>query len=212
MKKNSKNQIIKSTFNKVDVFIKKKKRIYKKFFRADSYFIKHKLFKGGVSKIINHEIFSRPSAVVVIPYDPKTDSLIMIEQIRIGALFSKNNISPWQFEFVAGMIEQKEDLFTVAKRETKEETGLNLQKIEHLMHYYVSPGGTNETLDIFLGKVDTKNAGGLFGLKNENEDIRTFVIKRKDALESLFLGKIHSATSIICLQWLALNEKKLKEF
>ena len=45
----------------------------------------------------------------------------------------------------------------------------------------LSPGACSETCAIFLGRVDTTNAGGMFGLESEGENILVKVLPFAEA-------------------------------
>ena len=62
---------------------------------------------------------------MVLPYDPRTDELVVLEQFRVGAM--NNQQGPWLFEFVAGMFDADESAEEVATRELYEEAGLRTQ-------------------------------------------------------------------------------------
>ena len=64
-------------------------------------------------------------------------------------------------------------------------------------------------MTLFCGKVDAKNAGGIFGLASEHEDIEVVVMASDDAFKAVDSGAINNAMSIIALQWLALNKQEL---
>lgn len=70
------------------------------------YRFKHRLFEGGWSKEIVREVFERGHAGAILPYDPQTDNVVLIEQIRFPAFESSE--TPWLLEIVAGMIEENE--------------------------------------------------------------------------------------------------------
>ena len=44
--------------------------VYDGFFRVDRLSVQHRLFEGGWSEPLTRECVRRPSAVVVLPYDP----------------------------------------------------------------------------------------------------------------------------------------------
>ena len=98
------------SFNSADVKILDQNTVFQGFFQIDSYKVKHKLFNGGWSAEVKRELFERGHAVIVLPYNVKNDSLVLIEQFRIGALQNPNG--PWLLEAIAGMIEHGE---TVSK-------------------------------------------------------------------------------------------------
>lgn len=195
--------LFESQYDQSDVKIIKKESLYKGFFQCNKYTIKHKLFEGGWSGEIQREFFERGHAAAILPYDPVTDSVVLIEQFRFGAM--ENKKSPWLLELVAGIIEKGEVSEELVKREAIEEAGLDILSSKFICNCLVSPGGTTEQLDIFIGKVDASNAGGLHGLAEEGEDIRVHVVPRKVAYEWVVDGTINNLAAIIALQWLELN-------
>ncbi|WP_350431709.1 ADP-ribose diphosphatase [Shewanella sp. H8] len=186
-----------------------KKLLYKGFFQLEEYTFKHKLFKGGWSGEVTREVFERGNAVVVVPYDPVRDEVVLIEQIRVPALVTTKSI--WLLELVAGMIAPGELPEQVAERELAEETGLSLLDLTYINSYLSSPGGTTERFYLFLGHVDTTNAGGIHGLEHENEDIRVHVVSRQQAYEWINNGRIDNAATVLGIQWLMLNYQKIRD-
>ncbi len=182
--------------------------LFQGFFRLERYHLRHQLFAGGWSETMTREMFERGHAVGILPYDPKRDAVVMLEQFRPGALEAPGG--PWLKEFPAGMIEAGEAIEEVARREMQEEAGIAPLRLEYIMRFWVSPGGTTESLHLYYAEVDSSNVGGLFGLEHEQEDIRVSVVSREEALLMLEQGLVCSATPIILLQWLALHHKRLR--
>jgi ADP-ribose pyrophosphatase len=181
---------------------------YSGYFRIDRYRVRHTLFDGGTSPEIRREVFDRGHAVAVILYDPVRDAVILIDQFRIGALAA--GWEPWVTEIVAGIIDPGETPEDVARRETIEETGCTASDLVLVHDYLVSPGCSNETVKLFCARVDAAKAGGIFGLKDEGEDIRVRAVPVEKALEALAAGQINTSLGIIGLQWLALNRDGLR--
>ncbi|WP_318473035.1 ADP-ribose diphosphatase [Photobacterium leiognathi] len=193
-----------------DVDILVKETVYQGFFKMVKYRFRHKLFAGGWSGEISREMFERGHAAALLPYDPITDEVVLIEQFRVGAMAA--GCAPWQLEIVAGMIDhQDESTEDVVKREAVEEAGLIVAELEKVTRYLSSSGGCSEMLDIFVGTVDSTQAGGIHGLAEESEDIRVHVVSREQAYEWVESGKIENAASIIALQWLQLNYSRLQK-
>ena len=197
-------------FSLADVEVVEKSRKFQGFFAIDEYLFRHKLYAGGYSKVLKREVFERGDAVGLLPYDPKTDSVILIEQFRSGAL--RSNTGPWQLELIAGMFSENEIPLDVAIREAKEEANLDLapENVTKVMDYLSSAGGMSECIHLYCACVDSENVSGVFGLESEGEDILVHVVSRKDAQKLLEQGKILNAATIIALQWLDLNLDKLK--
>ncbi|HEX4570530.1 MAG TPA: ADP-ribose diphosphatase [Dongiaceae bacterium] len=181
---------------------------YSGFFRINQYRLRHRLFAGGWSGVIEREVFERGHAVGVLPYDPVADSLVLIEQFRIGALVA--GMSPWLIEVVAGIIEEGEAPEEVARRETLEEAGLEIQALMPMCRYLVSPGGSSESVLLYCGRVDSRGAGGIHGLAEEHEDIRVDHLPYGEAMRLLEEGLVTNSVALIALQWLALHRDRVR--
>lgn len=176
------------------------------FFQLHIYTLQHQLFSGGWSAKFSREVLGRGHAVAVLLHDPETDNVLLVEQFRAGALQDK--AGPWMLEVVAGIVETGEEDVDVARRESMEEAGCTVTDIEHILDYYPSAGGSNETIGLYYATLDlSKVTPGIHGLSSENEDIRTHIVPLTQALDWLSHGKIKSSMTIIALQWLALKKR-----
>ncbi|EPJ2747711.1 ADP-ribose diphosphatase [Vibrio parahaemolyticus] len=194
-------------FTSRDVEIISKESVFEGFFKMVKYRFKHKLFAGGWSDVVEREMFERGHAAAMLPYDPKTDQVVIIEQIRIGALEHEH---PWQLEIVAGMIDRDESAEEVIRREAEEEAGITVGRVASVTSYYPSSGGCSEKLDVFVGEVDASKAHGIHGLDYEDEDIRVHVLSREQAYQWVKDGIFENGASITALQWLQLNHQELR--
>jgi ADP-ribose pyrophosphatase len=182
---------------------------YDGYFKIIRYRLRHRLFAGGVSPELIREVFERGHAVAVLPFDPERGEVVLVEQFRIGSVGVIDD--PWLIEPVAGIIEPGERAPEVAQREAAEEAGLELLDLVPACTYFASPGGSTETCQVFIGRVDAAAAGGIFGRADEGEDIRVHAVPLATALERLHDGRIHAATTVVALQWLALHRAKLEQ-
>ncbi|MGD8109844.1 ADP-ribose diphosphatase [Vibrio sp. TRT 17S01] len=196
-----------ASFTSKDLEIISKETLFKGFFKMVKYRFKHRLFKGGWSPSIEREMFERGHAAAMLPYDPNTDQVVIIEQIRVGALEHEH---PWQLEIVAGIIDDGESAEDVVRREAIEEAGICTGQVEKITSYYPSSGGCSEKLEVYIGEVDASKAHGVHGLDYEGEDIRVQVISRQQAYQWVVEGKFENGASIIALQWLELNYQRLQ--
>lgn len=196
-------------FSAEDVEVVEKATVYQGFFCMHRYRLKHRLIEGGWSPVITRECFDRGPAVGVLLYDPYKDTVVLVEQFRIGALGSSEG--PWQLELVAGMIEEGETAEQVIHREAIEESGSDVLDLEYICEYFPSPGGSNEKLFLYCGGIDSTHVGGVHGLKEEGEDIWVQVFPREEAWHILQENYINNAATIIALQWLQMNYQRLQE-
>lgn len=191
------------SFHLDDVEIIECQSQYQGFFSIDKYHLRHKLFAGGKSDRLQRELFERGQAAAVLLYDPDVDKIVLLEQFRIGALADQR--SPWLLEVVAGIIEQGETAQEVAIREAQEEAGCDIQQLEKISEYWVSPGGTSEKIHLYLAHVNSQQLTRFHGLEEEGEDIQLHILDRQQAYEMIAEGSINNAATIIALQWLQLK-------
>lgn len=182
---------------------------FKGFYELDKLKLRHKLFSGEISPIISRELFVRPDAVCILPYDPVLDKVIFVEQFRVGAL--EKSANPWMLELVAGLIDRNETPEEVARREAIEEANLVITDLISIANYYPSVGGSNEFIYLFIGRCDSTKAGGIHGLKEEGEDIRSHIWYFEEAVNYLEQGRIQNAASILALQWLMINKERVRK-
>jgi ADP-ribose pyrophosphatase len=168
------------------------------------------LYGGNWSKPIKRELVCRGESAGVLLYDPINDLIGLVEQFRIGAL--EDPLGPWQFEIVAGIIESGESPTEVAHRELFEEAGLTVDTLMPICNYLVSAGGTDEKMHLFCGLTNLVDKGGNFGLDGENEDIWLHIWPYDQVIQAKVDGILNSAAVTIALQWLELNQIKLKKW
>ena len=178
------------------------------YFRIERYTLRHRRFDGGWTQPMTREIFERGHAAGLLLYDPARDQVGLIEQFRPGALAAGRH--PWLIEVVAGIIDAGETGEGVARRECIEEAGVEVEDIVPIMDYLVTPGGGSETMQLFCGRIDAGKISGIHGVEDEGEDIRAFTIPADQAFDWVASGRIGNSSTIIALQWLALNREHLR--
>jgi ADP-ribose pyrophosphatase len=171
--------------------------------------LRHEQFRGGMGSVLSRELFERGQATAILPYDPDRDEVVLVEQFRPGALGAPGD--PWLIEPVAGIIEAGEMPADVARREAREEAGLEIEDLIEACEYFVSPGGATERCRVFIGRARTAFAGGVHGLAGEGEDIKVHVLRLADALALIGHDpRMRTASALVALQWLALNRDRVR--
>ncbi|WP_339843341.1 NUDIX domain-containing protein [uncultured Halopseudomonas sp.] len=196
------------TFTRADVEIIRRETGFSGFYRMDILTLRHRLFSGGWGPELRRELFVRRDAVCVLPYDPWADTVVLLEQVRVGALDKSER--PWLVELVAGLFDAGESPEEVAHREAREEADLTLLQLLPIVRYYPSPGGSDERVHLYCALVDSRGVGGIHGLETEGEDIRVSVWSRTEAISAMEKGQIDNAASIIGLQWLSMHAARLR--
>ncbi|MEP5153022.1 NUDIX domain-containing protein [Planktotalea sp.] len=192
------------------VTLEKRSDGYADFFRFDTFDISYPHFDGTQSDTLDRGAFIAYDAALLLPYDPKRDRVMLIEQLRYGPLLRGDPL-PWVLEPIAGLVDAGEAPMEAARREAVEEAGLALQDIRLMMKTYAAPGYSTEFFHCFLGLCDLDPAQeGLHGLASESEDIRTHVMSFDRAMELFDSGEINQAPLAMMLLWLARKREDLR--
>lgn len=180
------------------VEIVKKETPFKGYFQIDRYTLRHELFDGGMGPEVSREVFERGHAACVVPYDPQRDEVVLIEQFRPGA-YASGDENPWLIEIVAGIIDPGETPENVVRRESVEEASLAVTDLHNLGTHLMTPGGSSESMAIYVGRCDASGAGGTHGLQDEGEDIRVFTASSDEAIAMVRDGRIRNAMTGLAL-------------
>lgn len=157
---------------------------------------------------MTRELFERGNAVAVLPYDPRTDRIGLIEQFRVGALDAP--LGPWCIEVIAGMLDDGYTAEEVARKELFEEAGVSDCKLEYISTYLSSPGGCSEQVHLYCALCDLGDASGIYGVDSEHEDIRFCTYTPEDVFENMYQARTNNSATLIALQWLQLNRARIK--
>ncbi|EAQ95837.1 NUDIX domain-containing protein [Congregibacter litoralis] len=196
-------------FGRADVRTLTDQRVFDGYFAVQKITVEHRSFSGGWCEPVTREVFERGDAVGVLPYDPDTDSLILIEQFRAGSL--RDAQSPWMLELIAGIVDPGESDESVARREGREEAGCEFGDLVPIASYYPSAGACSEHVRLFCGRVLDAAVGQVRGLALEGEDILVHRVSRRDALALLAEDRINNGHTLVALQWFALHGERLKQ-
>lgn len=180
------------------------------FFRVKHFDLRHRRFDGGFSDWFQRETFVAFDAALVLPYDPATDQVLLIEQLRFGPIWRGDPV-PWTLEPIAGLVDAGEAPADTARREAVEEAGLVLGDLRPMMAAYPSPGYSSEHFHCFLGLCDlTVRRHDNDGLADENEDIRSHIIDFDRAMALIDSGEINAMPLVAMLLWLARHREHLR--
>lgn len=182
---------------------------YRGFFSFEVLKLRYRRFDGSMGPIVSRELLHIPEAAAVLPYDPASDRLVLIEQFRPGSMGHPEG--PWLLEAVAGLIEAGEGAELTARRESVEEAGLAIRRLEPAGVYIPSPGALTERTTVFIGEVSIEAAGGIHGLAAEGEDIKSHVLDRATAFAWLEQGRVVAVNAIIALRWLQVHGAALRQ-
>jgi ADP-ribose pyrophosphatase len=199
-----------------DVEVLEKRTAYQGYFRLDRYRLRHRLYAGDWGSSMQREIFERGHAVAAVLYDPHRDRMVLIEQFRPGAFVAAGEphltgaFSPWLIEIVAGIIDEGETPDDVVQREAVEEAGCPIHELERIGTILTSPGGSSETVMLYLGFVSAPEEAGIFGLDEEHEDIRVILACPDEVWQWMDAGRIVNGPALVGLQWFRIHQDRLR--
>lgn len=170
---------------------------------------RHARFDGTRSGPLTWELWRRGRGVVILPYDPTTDRVALIEQFRLPAHAA--GLDPVQTEAPAGLLDANEDPADAARRELAEETGLTARALVPIGRYLLMPGGCDEVVHLFCAAVHLDGAGGgTHGLASENEETRLVLLEAGDAFRLVAENRLDGAPTALALLWLQVNRDRLR--
>lgn len=180
------------------------------FFVTKTQVLTHPRFDGETSAPVRREVFLAADAAIVLPYDPVRDRILLVEQFRMGP-WARGARYPWMLEPVAGRIDSGESPEDTARREAREEAGIELRELTKIGSGYPSPGCMSEYFHIFAGLCDLPDGvQGQHGLDEEDEDIRTHVLDFDAAMDLLTRGEANNIPLILGLVWLSRERSRLR--
>lgn len=192
-----------------DVEVLEHRRAYTGYVAVEEFTLRHRRFDGGWSAPLSRSTVAYGDAITVLPYDPRRDRVLLIEQFR-PAPFARGDRNPWCIEVVAGRVDRAEPAAETARREAAEEAGLSLGRLAEIPGYYPTPGLDCEHITGFVGEAVLDHEGGLHGLDHEHEDIRAFVLSFEEAMRALEQGAVNTGPAALSLLWLAANRARLR--
>jgi ADP-ribose pyrophosphatase len=173
----------------------------------------HRRFNGAWSAPITWELWQRGRAAAMLPYDPITDRVVMIEQFRLPAHAA--GFPAVMREIPAGLCETGENAEATIRREMQEEAGISARRAHHIGDFILAPGGSDETITIFAGEVTAPdpahaNDTDLAALRDVTEDIRVLVLPADEAIDQAITGQLNNSVAVIGLLWLAARRPFLR--
>lgn len=192
------------------VQVVERRRPYANYFALDEYDLRHPRFDGTMTPPVTRAVFLASDATLVLPYDPRRDRVLVVEQMRMGPL-ARGDGALWQLEPIAGRLDPGEGPEAAARREALEEAGLRLGPLEPVGQTYCSPGNSSEFYYIYVGLADLPDTStGLGGLESEDEDIRSHLLGFDALMEMCASMQIANAPLVMAAYWLAHHRARLR--
>ncbi len=197
--------------NRIHALSHAKRVVYKGFFSVEEHDLSYRKFNNQQSSILTRSTLISSDAVIVLPYDPANDRILLIEQFRSGP-YVKGDKNPWVLEPIAGLIDEGETPESAGKREAQEEAHLEIKRLELVARSYPSPGISTEFFHQYIGIVELLDKSDLIaGLSSENEDIRSHIFECEQFFEMIERGKVNVGPLILLGLWLSKNRTRLRK-
>ncbi|MCU7616790.1 GDP-mannose pyrophosphatase NudK [Chryseobacterium sp. PBS4-4] len=162
--------------------------------------------KDGTVETQSREAYDRGNGAVILLYNTISKTVILTKQFRMPTYINGNSTG-MLIEACAGLLDDDNPEECI-KRETEEETGYKISKVEKIFEAYMSPGSVTEILHFFIAEYSSEmkitNGGGL---QDEGEDIEVLEIGFEKALGMIDSGEIKDAKTIMLIQHLRIKNK-----
>jgi ADP-ribose pyrophosphatase len=192
--------------------VTQEQRVWNGRFPLDVIRFRLRRFDGTQSGQRTWELWRRGRAAAALPYDPVADAVVLIEQFRLPALAA--GIDPVLVELPAGLADANETAETTVRRETQEETGLQVGRLETVGEFLLTAGGSDELCAVYIAELRLPaGAKGIIahgGLASESEDIRVRVWPAEEAIAAAMVGRIANSIAAIGLLWFAAQRPRLR--
>ena len=190
-----------ATYGQHDAQIHQREYLYRGFIQVEKVSLSHRLFNQTMyTPVLQRELIQRPEAAGVLIYDAAQQKFALIEQFRVGAIDDSD--SAWQLEIIAGVLDGDESPESCIRRESLEESGCEIDELEHLFSFYPSAGACSELFHLYSAQAHLPEQGGVFGMPDEGENIQLHLIDYSEVTHLLSNGRLRNAPVIMALQWL----------
>ncbi|MDP5200140.1 NUDIX domain-containing protein [Flavobacterium sp. DG2-3] len=171
---------------------------------SDNWYVLNKVtfnYKKENQPVESHirEVYDRGNGAGILLYNSAKKTVILTRQFRLPTYLNGNKTG-MMIEVCAGLLD-KDNAEQAIIRETEEETGYRLSKVQKVIETYMSPGSVTEILYLFVGEYDEKmkvSEGG--GLDAEQENIEVLELTFDEAYAMIESGEISDAKTIMLLQ------------
>ena len=162
------------------------------------------LQKDGTWTTQIREAYDRGNGATILLYNLESKTVILTKQFRLPT-YINGNPSGMLIESCAGLLDQ-DNAEECIKRETQEETGYQISRVEKIFEAYMSPGSVTEIIHFFIAEYASHmkvSEGG--GLAHEQENIEVLEIGFDNALAMIDTGEVKDGKTIMLLQHLRLK-------
>lgn len=150
------------------------------------------------------EVYDRGNGAAILLYNSIQKTVILTRQFRLPSYLNGNKTG-MMIEVCAGLLDKDHPEQCII-RETEEETGYRVAKVQKVFETFMSPGAVTEILYLFVGQYDETmkvHEGG--GLDAEQEHIEVMELPFDEAYAMIATGEIKDAKTVMLLQYAKIN-------
>ena len=154
---------------------------------------------NGTRVTERRETYDRGNGATILLHDVAGRRVLLTRQFRYPAYVNAHP-DGMLLEAPAGLLDEQ-DPETAIRRETAEETGLEIGPVTRLFDLFMSPGSVTERLYFFAAPYRTGDVTHRHhGVADEGEDIELVEMDVDEAVAAIGAG-ITDAKTVILLQW-----------
>jgi len=158
--------------------------------------------QDGSWHTISREAYDRGNGATILLYNKQKKTVILTRQFRLPTYINGNQ-DGMLIEACAGLLD-KDQPEEAIRRETREETGYQIQEVHKIFEAYMSPGSVTEILYFFVAEYSAREkvdgGGGI-----DNEDIDVLELPFETALSMITTGQIKDGKTIMLLYYAQLH-------
>ena len=157
----------------------------------------------GTWRTERRETYDRGNGATILLHDVSRRTVLLTRQFRYP-VYVNGHPDGMLLETPAGLLDE-DDPETAIRRETAEETGVQVGEVEHVFDVFMSPGSVTEKIHFYAAPYRRDDvAGSHHGVEAEGEDIELVEIDLDEALAAIGTT-IQDAKTIMLLQWSVLH-------
>lgn len=160
--------------------------------------------KDGSWETQSREAYDRGNGATILLYNKELRKVILTRQFRLPT-YINGNVDGMLIEACAGLLD-KDNAEDCIRKETEEETGYKVTKVQKIFESYMSPGSVTEILYFFVAEYTPSmkvSDGG--GLQDEQEHIEVLELDFDEAYEMINTGELKDGKTIMLIQYAKIN-------
>jgi nudix-type nucleoside diphosphatase (YffH/AdpP family) len=182
------------------VVVHEKHRVFDGHFKIDEAVVSYEASSGDMVGPVRRLCFERGDSVAAVVFQRDRGCVLVAYQFRYPT-YEKG--PGWLGEILAGVVDPGETHEQAIRREIREESGYDVERLDPIGTFYLSPGGSSERVILYYAEVsDASRVGPGGGNAGEGEDIRIVETPVDDLARDAMAGRVTDAKTLVGILWL----------